>query len=214
MFRIGAPSSRITYQRRLSRTVDELVGLCRGIIADGEVNQSEVQFLQQWLHANREFVNEYPFRDMYALVESALVDGVLDADEERDILEAVHALSGNVAVPRADAVRGGVSTSSQLPLCKPPPALTFEERAFVVTGTFEFGPRAQVCGAIADRGGIVKKAVSRQVHYLVIGNLGSRDWLHSSYGTKIRDAVDLRDQGAPLHIIGEEYWRERIATGV
>ena len=35
--------------RITSRQVDELVGLARGIAADGMVNQSEVEFLQKWL---------------------------------------------------------------------------------------------------------------------------------------------------------------------
>lgn len=211
MFKIGAPSGRMTYRRRLGRTIDELVGLCRGIIADGEVNQSEVEFLQQWLYANREFVNEHPFREIYAVVESALVDGVLDADEERDILATVHGLPGNVGGGGSLAARGATSTSSSLPLCNPPPAVTFEDRAFVVTGVFEYGPRATVCGVIAERGGVVKKNISRQVDYLVVGEVGSRDWLHASFGTKIRDAVNLRDAGVPLHIISEAYWVEELA---
>lgn len=41
-------SDRIT-----SRQIDELVGLARGIAADGDLNQTEVEFLQKWLAANR-----------------------------------------------------------------------------------------------------------------------------------------------------------------
>lgn len=211
MFRLGAPNAAITYRRRLSRSIDELVGLCRGVVADGEVNRAEVNFLQQWLTANREFVHEYPFRDIYALIESALVDGVIDSEEEHDILAAVHDLAGNVVDPGHRPVQGTVSsTSSRLPLCDPAPEVEFRGRAFAVTGLFDYGPRAHVFGAITDRGGVPKKNISRQVHYLVVGNLGSRDWLHSSFGLKIKEAVDLRAGGCPLHIIDEAHWQARL----
>lgn len=211
MFRIGAPSPGITYQRRLRRSIDELVGLCRGVVADGDVNRAEVDFLQRWLVSNRDFVHEYPFRDLYALIENALVDGVIDSEEERDILAAVHGLAGNVVTPSESPAMGvATSTSSRLPLCDPAPDVEFSGRGFVVTGLFEYGPRSRVFGAISERGGVPKKSVSRQVHYVVVGNLGSRDWLHSSYGTKIQQAVDLRAGGFPLHIIDEAHWRARL----
>lgn len=206
MFRIGAPAAGMTYARRLNRSVDELVGLCRGLLADGGVSREEVDYLQRWLACNREFAKEYPFRELYALLETALVDGVMDADEERDILAAVHQLAGNTVDPGHQPVPGVVSSSSRLPLCSPPPSLEFEGRAFVVTGTFDYGPRRQVVAAIAERGGVAKATVSRQVHYLVVGNIGARDWLHSSFGTKIKDAVALRDCGAPVAIVDEDHW--------
>ena len=42
---------------------------------------------------------------------------------------------------------------------------------------------------------------------LVVGAVASRDWLHSSYGRKIMRAVELRDSGRTVGIIGEDHWR-------
>lgn len=50
------------------------------------------------------------------------------------------------------------------------------------------------------------KGVSRKVDYLVVGNVGNDQWLHSSYGTKIIAAVELRDAGHPIAIIGEDHF--------
>jgi hypothetical protein len=35
-----------------SRQIDELVGIARGLLADGKLVQDEVEFLQKWLAAN------------------------------------------------------------------------------------------------------------------------------------------------------------------
>lgn len=47
---------RLLYQvsndRIDSRQIDELIGLARGLIADGSINQAEAEFLQKWLAAN------------------------------------------------------------------------------------------------------------------------------------------------------------------
>jgi hypothetical protein len=41
---------------------------------------------------------------------------------------------------------------------------------------------------------------------VIVGEGGSRDWLHSSYGRKIQEAVDYRDKGAMISIIPERHW--------
>ncbi len=206
MFSVGAPAARMTHKRRLDRTVDELVGLCRGLIADGEVNLQEVLFLEQWLRAHREFRHQYPFKTLFDRVTDALEDGVLDSDEERDLLAAIHGLAGNVASTQV----AEVSTSSTLPLCQPAPPLTFDGTVFVVTGVCTFGSRAEVAREIAERGGRVAQNMSRKVGFLVIGDLGSRDWMHSTYGRKIQAAVELRESGAPLGIVSEHHLQAHL----
>jgi hypothetical protein len=44
--------NRFGGDRIASRQIDELVGLARGVAADGDINQSEAEFLQKWLTAN------------------------------------------------------------------------------------------------------------------------------------------------------------------
>jgi hypothetical protein len=42
--------NRVGGERISARQFDELIGLARGIGADGMLNQSEVEFLQKWLN--------------------------------------------------------------------------------------------------------------------------------------------------------------------
>lgn len=195
----------MTFQCRLNRNTDELVGLCRGLLADGAVNQNEVEYLLQWLIANHEFANEFPFHDIYSRVSDALQDGVLDSDEERDILAVVHALAGGEVIPQ----QGLTSASTFLPFCAPPPTIEFAN-VFLLTGVFQYGSRAAVGSAIVQHGGTLSSSISRKVRYLVVGNVGSRDWLHSSFGTKIQRAVELRESGVPVSIVGEDHWRAQL----
>ena len=57
-----------------------------GIQADGTVNEKEATELSHWcsLHANLR--NRHPFNELLPVVESALADGVIDAEEREDIL--------------------------------------------------------------------------------------------------------------------------------
>lgn len=209
MFKIekdAAPSAAMTRGWRHSRSVDELIGLCRGILADGEVNQSEAAFLLDWLDRHKEFAETFPFSTLYPRVRDALHDGVLDLDEQRDLLEALSATVGG----EATAPSGSNSLSTELPFDNPCPTILYSASVFVVTGVFTYGKRRIVQQAIESRGGGVRGAVSSQTDYVIVGEGGSRDWLHSSYGRKIQEAVDYRDKGATISIISERNWASSL----
>lgn len=40
----------------------------------------------------------------------------------------------------------------------------------------------------------------------MIGYVGSRDWIHSSYGRKIEKAMEITRKGGNLAIVSEEWW--------
>jgi hypothetical protein len=67
---------------------------------------------------------------------------------------------------------------------------------------------------VTERGGSCEGNVTRRTSFLVIGTFGSRDWQHSSYGAKIRRAVELRDSGFALRIVGEDHWAASLGAGV
>jgi NAD-dependent DNA ligase len=72
------------------------------------------------------------------------------------------------------------------------------------------GPRANIEYEIRDRKGIVQSAVTEDTDYLVIGNIGSADWLHSTHGRKIEKAVALVERGRPITIVSEEHWADHL----
>jgi len=77
---------------------------------------------------------------------------------------------------------------------------------YVFTGQFAYGTRAD-CGREAiSRGARVERDITRRTTFLVIGTFGSRDWAQTSFGRKIKRAVELRDSGFALRIVGEDHW--------
>lgn len=85
-------------------------------------------------------------------------------------------------------------------------------RMFLFTGTMAYGPRKACEALVVERGGSIAAGVSKKTHYLVIGSIGNEQWLHSSYGTKITKAVEIREVGANIAIVSEAHW-QRAAFG-
>lgn len=198
----GSAASR---GRVLDRAADELIGLCRGILADGAVSEQEARFLEDWLSRHAEFADQYPFNLLFTRVREAMADGVLDEEEERDLLDCLVRLVGGEASQGRSR-----SLSTGLPYDDPPPPVVWAGQGFLVTGVFDLGPRAEVHRLIDARGGLVLKTATKAMRYLVVGSVGSADWAHSSYGRKIEKAVSMREQGAAVSIISEEHWRAAL----
>lgn len=198
-----APHANMTAGRRADRTSNELVGICRGLLADGHVNQMEAMFLKDWIERNAAFVGSYPFGQIYALLSDILRDGHIDQDESADLHDTLGRFVGGEAF---DAVAQTASLSTALPIDDPCPDIVYPDSIFVVTGTFSFGKRSAVTAEIEKRGGSLIAAPAQKTRYLVIGELGSRDWINSNAGTKILKAVGLRDAGHPISIVAEAHW--------
>lgn len=182
------------------RVIDELIGLCKGIIADNTVSQTEAEFLQQWIKDNRHISNAFPANMIYHRIQHFLSDDTLDAEEADELLTLLKDLTGG------GHKAGAPSLSSSLPLCHPAPDVTFKDKHFCLTGKFVTGSRAKMQEIVCSLGGTPTSSPSRKVSYLVIGEIGSRDWIHSTHGRKIEQAMELRDAGQDIAIISEEHW--------
>jgi hypothetical protein len=62
------------------RLIDELIGICRGVIADDNVDEREAIFLGQWIENHRDIANRWPVNVLYARITEMLKDGVLSKD--------------------------------------------------------------------------------------------------------------------------------------
>lgn len=204
--RDGQPVCNFHAARVSTRTVDELIGLSKGIIADGVVNEAEAAALVRWLEENYHLASDdFVVQMLGKRVACMLEDGVIDEEERTELFDILSAVSGNDTQ--------SMTASSSLPLDAPKPSVKFYERNFVLTGKFASGTRKFCQSLVHDLGGIPQKGVSLQTNYVVIGEIGSRDWKHSSYGTKIMKAVEYRERpNTSIAIISEEYWAECIRT--
>ena len=189
--------------RREARSIDELLGLCKGVVADGKVVQAEAEFLYEWLRSNWEQRGQWPVNVLEPRLEAMLADGVLDQDESAELLDLLHQLTG---VPGQSPDEAFENYSSSLPLDDPAPTLHFNDRVYVFTGKFCTGSRKKCTEITEALGARTNKTMAGYVDYLVVGVLGSRDWIHTSYGRKIEKAVELRNKWQRLKIVSEHHW--------
>lgn len=178
------------------KSVDELVGFCRGVLADGVVNEAEAIAFREWINKSGE--RGWPLDHIRGRVERVFADGSVSDEERAELAEIMKQLSG---ISDNNAFEGATT----LPLDDPAPDVKLSSE-FCATGRFAFGPRREVFAEIERRGGMAHDAPREGTSYLVIGAFASRDWVHTSYGRKIERAVELRTKGTGIKIIHEEHW--------
>jgi NAD-dependent DNA ligase len=182
------------------RQIDTLIGISKGLVADGKVDQSEAEFLLSWLVQNRQNTDNPIIINLLNKVETMLEDGVLDPDESAELLGLLHKINGE------PSEIGELAKPTSLPIDHPLPPVTFEGMEFLFTGTCAYGTRKQCQAAIESLGGSNAKGVTKNLNYLILGTYVTDSWANETYGRKIEKAMKYRDEGVPLVILTEEHW--------
>jgi len=203
-------NSRFFNSARMDRrAADALSGIAAGLTADGVVSLEEAKFLQGWLQGNLAHLDDPVINLLYQRLSLMLQDGVLDTDESADLLSILRRFGGTEL---ANAGAADYAAPNDLPLNSPAPELHWSGRLFVFTGTMAYGPRKVCQQLVEERGGLISSGVNKKTDYLVIGSIGNEQWRHSSYGLKIMKAVEMRESGVPIAIVGEDLW-QRVLFG-
>lgn len=199
------PNPRINASSREDRAIHELLGCCRGVLYDGIVNDDEAIGLASWIQANPEAADRWPGSVIAGRLNRMMADLVIDEEECEDLRDLLEKLvSGHMSQLTRD------NATTQLPLDDPAPELEFDGHVYVFTGKFALGPRAVCERTVQELGGSCDPRITQRTNYLVLGTFASRDWAHTSYGRKIEQAVEYREKGIPLAIVGEDHWAEAI----
>ena len=184
------------------RQIDELIGIARGVLADGYLDDREITFLQKWLVANQHITKNALVSTLQTRITDVLSDGIVDPDERADLFSTLSSLC------REDFELGEALKSTSLPFCEPIPKISFQGMHYCFTGTFVFGSRSECNLAVTEQGADVGN-LTQKTNFLVIGEYATDSWKHSSYGRKIEKAVIYRDsKGLPISIISEKTWRD------
>lgn len=193
---------QFSVERRTNRDIDEFIGICKGVLADGHIVQAEAEFLQHWLNANQVLQEMWPVSRLYDRLNTLLAtDKAMDSEAEYELIALLNDITGGPLEPKVK------SMSTTLPLDDPPPAIVFKNNSFCLTGQFITGSRDELEKQIEARGGIVKKNVVIELDYLVVGAVSNEEWIHSTYGRKIEKAVEYRQRDdCSVSIVSEEYW--------
>lgn len=182
------------------RQIDTLIGIGKGLTADGKIDQSEAEFLLTWLIQSRSATSNPVILNLLEKVAAMLEDGYLDSEESRELLGLLHRICGN------PAEMGELAKATSLPIDNPLPEVNFPDKSFLFTGTCAFGTRKQCHEATEALGGVISNGVTQKLNYLVIGTYVTDSWAHETYGRKIEKAMSYREEGVPLVIVTEEHW--------
>lgn len=190
-----------TDARLLKRSCESLIGLCRGMLADGYLADEEILFLKNWLDENDMLAVTWPGEVVYKRINQVLADGVIDEDERKYLTETLDSLIGGT-MQETGATEG---LSTNLPV-EDVELVDLDGNLFCFTGTFLYGTRAACHKATESAGGVAAKGITKKLNYLVIGTNTTQSWANTSFGRKIEKAVDYRNSGIPLAIISEACW--------
>lgn len=187
------------------RSISELIGIAKGLVADNIINEWEADFLVTWIK-NNAHITCWPFDILQKRIASMLSDGIIDDNERDELLSLLKSFVGEKTI--SDHISSFATT---LPLTKPIPEIIISDKTFCFTGKFAYGQRKDCEKIIVERGGIISDNVTKHLDYLVIGLMGNEDWAHSTFGRKIQKAIDYNTtKGTQIAIIGEDSWTEAL----
>lgn len=178
------------------QAVQRLLGICKGMASDLKLRDLEILTLGAWLKHSEIWTDNPIANQIRDQLRRMLKDGVITEGERRELLTTLQQVSGSSL---EDGITGGMS----LRLDWDTPDLSFVGKSFCFTGQMSYGTRAECHEITKEQGGTIHKSVLKKTDYLVIGELFSRDWVHSSFGRKIEKAFTYKEKGSSVAIIEE-----------
>lgn len=140
-----------------------------------------------WLEGNALVQTEFPISHIYPRLVEMLSGGTLSEADAQALLVLLQSATGE------QGQQAAVNMSTGSAFDDPQPRLNIAGEVYCLTGDFAFGSRKAVKSYIETLGGTVSdKTVLASGCILVVGCKGSDAWLHSTHGSKIKDAVDTR----------------------
>lgn len=83
----GQPLNRsFNYSRNVERAAWSLMGILKGISADGKLNEAEALFLNEWLRSQQYLREDGDLVDLLDLIDDILRDGIIDDNELEELL--------------------------------------------------------------------------------------------------------------------------------
>jgi BRCA1 C Terminus (BRCT) domain len=201
----GQPPKALYGPRVSKRLVSELLGLCKGIICDGQTSERELSALKRWLAGHPDAAVLYPGKTVAERLLRIYGDGIITPEERQELNELLLDLTGET-----DDHAQPLNLTTRLPFDEPIPTILFDGHEHVFTGRMLYSTRRDCERKVVERGGRVGKTVTQRTNFLVIGPIASSAWLESTHGRSSTARRILRSQGLPLRIVSEEAWIQVI----
>jgi len=181
--------------------ITRLIGIARGITADTVLTNDEIYHLNEWIGQCGEWRNHWPVNLVANKIDEILADGVITDDERKHLYDVLIDLIGGHLTECGEA--SGTSTRLAFDDVE---CIEFDNKLFCFTGKFISGTRKECEKLTEEKGGNTHARITKKVDYLIIGSLSSRDWANSTFGRKVEQVIQLKEDGSNISIINEEHW--------
>jgi hypothetical protein len=198
------------YFNAATAAMQKLHAVLAGVASDGKITIEELQGVSDWLQEHAFLKTCWPYDEVESIVTSILADQQLDADEHKMLM----AFFGEFVAILDSKTIGSPATligESIVGLCAMCPEIAFEGSVFCITGASHKYTRAEFENTIVQFGGIPKRAVTRDINYLIVGSEGNPCWAYACYGRKVEKAVELRKKGHAIIIAHENDFHDAVA---
>jgi hypothetical protein len=115
----GQPPKALYGPRVAKRLVSELLGVCKGMICDGEVTEGELLALQRWLAGHPDATRLYPGNTVTKRLLRIYEDGSVTPDERHELNELLLDLTGET-----EEHDQPLNLSTRLPFDEPTPTIS------------------------------------------------------------------------------------------
>lgn len=169
-----------------------LKSIIESIMDDRKIELDEINELNEWLESNTQLLGNYPFDKIYIIVKRVLEDGEISTDEYNDLMQVFNEFINPVEEQHSNV------------------SIEFKDNVFCLTGTFNSGSKESIEDKITNKGGICGKGVTSKTNYLIVGGTGSDAWKFGNYGGKVQKAMELKEKGNNIEIIGEDEFLKQL----
>ena len=193
------------FKNDLNRSLGALLGIAQGVLCDGQLNDQEIFFLNEWLTKNDAISSTWPADLIHARIKLILADGIISMDERAHLIDTLQELIGGTFHQLAESTHVTELAFDENH------EIVFDSKVFCLTGKFIYAKRSICEDLTKSLGGEITQNISNRVNYLVVGSLGSPEWKSGSFGEKIKDAANLRQDGLPIKILHESDWKTALS---
>lgn len=168
-----------------TKSLQSMKKIIESIMSDQKIEDDEIYSLNNWLNDNTQLIGNYPFDKINGIVKSVLKDGNISGEEFNELMSAFKQILNPVQENKCIV------------------DIEFSGKTFCLTGTFNSGSKGDIETKIKNKGGICVKGVNSKLNYLIVGGAGSDAWKFGNYGGKVQKAMELKEKGNGINILGE-----------
>lgn len=166
-----------------TKEMQQLQEIVSNIIEDQVITDSEIKDLKDWIENHVKLIGFYPFDKIFEMVETIILDGIMDNEEQQQLLKLLDAFIN----PQTENV-----------------SIDFKNKFVCLSGEFDLGSKKQVEEMLVMKGASIAKSVTGNLDILILGQAGSAAWKYGNYGSKYEKARQLNEKGKNIVIVKEK----------